>query len=76
MRAIGELAAGDEAAWGAVKQAKDMPRQVLMHRIGIHYRLLFGVADGGLEVIDFVTRESLDLALKRLRALGAAQAAP
>src|SRR5207245_1166171 len=40
LRRIGELAAGDTSAWGGVKQAKDMPRPLLMCRIGIHYRLL------------------------------------
>lgn len=66
-RAVGGLAAGDEGLWRGVKQAKDMPRQVLMARIGIHHRLLFRVEDSELEVIDLVTRENLDTTLKRLR---------
>ncbi|HEX7843521.1 MAG TPA: hypothetical protein VF469_38875, partial [Kofleriaceae bacterium] len=68
MRTVGALAAGDAPAWRAVKQAKDMPRQVLMARIGIHHRLLFRAEDGALEVLDLVTRESLLTTLKRLRA--------
>jgi hypothetical protein len=67
LRTIGELCAGDAAAWSGVKQAKDMPRPLLMCRIGIHYRLLFRADEGVLEVVDLVTRESLDVALKRLR---------
>jgi hypothetical protein len=37
VRRIGDLAAGDAAAWRGVKQAKDMPSEVLIARIGIHY---------------------------------------
>ena len=67
MRHLGGLAAGDNAAWRGVKQAKDMSRQVLMARIGIHHRLLFRVDDGALDVLDLVTRENLQLTLKGLR---------
>jgi hypothetical protein len=66
LRTLGALAAGDPAAWRGVKQAKDMPHQLLMARIGIHHRLLFR-ADGALDVLDLVTRESLLTTLKRLR---------
>jgi hypothetical protein len=58
LRTIGALAAGDANSWRGVKQAKDMPRQVLMARIGIHKTL---------DVIDLVTRESLMTTLKRMR---------
>lgn len=68
MRTIGGLAAGDAIAWRRVKQAKDMPRQVLMARIGIHHRLLFRIDGRALEAVDLVTRESLLATLKRLRA--------
>jgi hypothetical protein len=61
------LAAGDRAAWDRVKQARDMPRPVLMTRIGIHHRLLFRTADESLHVLDLVARKDLLLALKRLR---------
>jgi hypothetical protein len=33
MRTIGGLAARDAAAWRKVKQAKDMPRQLLLARV-------------------------------------------
>lgn len=69
MRTIGALAAGDTAAWRGVKQAADMPRQVLMARIGIHHRLLFRADEGALHVMDLVTRESLQATLKRLRSV-------
>ena len=67
MRMIGALAAGDAAAWRKVKQAKDMPRQVIIARVGIHHRLLLRTDEGPLEVLDLVTRQSEDVALKRLR---------
>jgi len=44
-----------------------MSHQVLLGRIGIHYRLLFRTDANALEVIDLVTRESLMTMLKRLR---------
>lgn len=68
MRTIGGLAAGDAIAWRHVKQAKDMARQVLMARVGIHHRLILRSDRARLEVLDLVTREALDTTLKRLRA--------
>ncbi|HTL34698.1 MAG TPA: SEC-C metal-binding domain-containing protein [Kofleriaceae bacterium] len=67
MRTIGTLAAGDPYAWRGVKAAKDMPRQVLMQRIGIHHRLVFRSEGGNLDVLDLITREQLQTTLKRLR---------
>lgn len=67
LRLLGELAAGDAAAWRMAKPAQDMPRPVLMARVGIHYRLLFRIEDGMLHTLDFVSRENLDVTLKRLR---------
>ncbi len=66
-RTVGALAAGDAGPWGNVKPAKDMPRHVLMSRIGIHHRLLFRVDDGELAVLDLVSREELMTTLKHLR---------
>ena len=67
MRTIGAIAAGDHAAWRRLKQAKDMRRQVLMARIGIHHRLLLRTDAPQLVVLDLVPREALDTTLKRLR---------
>ncbi len=67
LRTIGALGAGDANAWRRVKQAKDMPRQVLMARIGIHHRLLFRVEARSLEALDLVTRENLLATLKHMR---------
>jgi SEC-C motif len=67
MRMIGALAAGDATAWRKVKQAKDMPRQVIIARVGIHYRLLLRTDEGPLEILDLVTRQNEEIALKRLR---------
>ncbi len=38
-----------------------------MARVGIHHRLIFRCTDGVLEAIELITRENLDLTLKRLR---------
>jgi hypothetical protein len=62
---IAELAAGDAATWRAVKRAKRMTTPILMARVGIHHRLLFCVNDSSLEVMELVTRESLNVTLKR-----------
>ena len=67
MRTIGTLSAGDGYAWLGVKQAKDMAKQVLMARVGIHHRLLFRADAGMLDVLDLVTREQLLTTLKRIR---------
>lgn len=67
MRTIGTLAAGDGFAWRSVKQAKDMARQVLMARVGIHHRLIFRVEGDDMSVLDLITREQLDTTLRRLR---------
>ncbi len=67
MRTIGTLSAGDGFAWRSVKHAKDMARQVLMARVGIHHRLIFRIEGDDLSVLDLITREQLDTTLKRLR---------
>ncbi len=67
MRTIGNLCAGDGFAWLGVKQAKDMAKQVLMARVGIHHRLLFRADAGMLDVLELVTREQLLATLKRIR---------
>ncbi|HSN30484.1 MAG TPA: SEC-C metal-binding domain-containing protein [Kofleriaceae bacterium] len=69
VRTVGILASGDGFAWRQVKQAKDMARQVLMARVGIHHRMLFRVEDGVMDVLDLITRETLLTTLKRLRAM-------
>jgi SEC-C motif len=68
LRTVAALAAGDEAAWRAVKRPKRLDRPLLMVRIGIHHRLLFGMEGDRLEVVELVTRSALDVTLKRLRA--------
>lgn len=65
LRTVAELAAGDSAAWRTVKRPKGMATPVRMVRIGIHHRLLFGMNESALEVMELVTRESLNVVLKR-----------
>lgn len=67
LKLLGGLAAGDGFTWRGTKPAQDMPKPVLMARVGIHYRLLFRIEDGMLHTLDFVTRENLDTTLKRIR---------
>lgn len=67
MRIVGALASGEPASWRGVKQAKDMPRPVLMARIGIHHRLIFSADSGALEVTHLITRAELEQTLQRLR---------
>jgi hypothetical protein len=67
MRTIGQLTAGDRAAWSRVKQAQDLRPPLLMARVGIHHRLLFRASEGRAELLELVTRESLMHTLKRLR---------
>lgn len=65
LRTIAELAAGDSAAWRTVKRPKGMTTLVRMARIGIHHRLLFYVNDSSLEITELISRESLNVTLKR-----------
>jgi hypothetical protein len=67
LRTIGALAAGDAATWRRVKQARDVRPQVLMSRIGIHYRLLFRIEARSLEVLELIQRAALVPTLKRIR---------
>jgi hypothetical protein len=66
VRTVGELSAGEAAAWRSVKRPKGMERTLLMSRIGIHHRLLFRITHEELEVVEVVTRASLLVTLKRL----------
>jgi hypothetical protein len=68
LRTVADLAAGDVAAWRAVKRPKSIDRSVLLARIGIHHRLLFSVDGDRLQVLEMVSRSGLDVAIKRLRA--------
>jgi hypothetical protein len=68
LRTVADLAAGDVAAWRAVKRPRGVDRSVLLARIGIHHRLLFNVDGERLQVLEMVSRSALDVAIKRLRA--------
>ncbi|HEX4417514.1 MAG TPA: SEC-C metal-binding domain-containing protein [Kofleriaceae bacterium] len=64
LRTVTELAVGDPATWRMVKKPKTI-ELVRMIRIGIHHRLLFRNDEASLEIMDIVSRESLNVALKR-----------
>lgn len=65
LRTIADLATGESAAWRAVKVPRGIATPVRMVRIGIHHRLLFCTSDRSIDVMELVSRESLNLALKR-----------
>ncbi|HEX4354272.1 MAG TPA: hypothetical protein VHZ95_15190 [Polyangiales bacterium] len=67
MRTLGQLAAGDAAAWRGVKQAKGTAAPIYQARIGIHHRLIFRTDEHTLHAIHLVTRASLLGALRRVR---------
>ena len=62
---IGRLAAGEPAAYVGALRLKATPN-VMRQRIGIHYRLLFRLWPGRLEVIDLISRKDLDRRIKTL----------
>lgn len=70
MRTLGELAAGDAAAWQGVKQVKGTSTPIYSARIGIHHRLIFRIDEQNLDTIDLVSREDLSTTLKRVRTVG------
>ena len=61
---VAELAAGRENAWIGVKRLR--LRQVLSARAGIHYRVLFSVGDGVLDVTHVTHRRDLEQAIASL----------
>jgi hypothetical protein len=69
LRTVGEMAAGDTAAWQRVKQARDMRTPLYLVRIGIHHRMFVRIDGEALVVVDLVSREDMDLAIHRLRSL-------
>jgi hypothetical protein len=62
---VAALAAGKPNAWGGVKQLAKV-RGVLSARAGIHHRVLFAVADRGLEVLEVLHRRDLEQVVARL----------
>lgn len=58
---VAELAAGRENAWTGVKRLR--VRHILSARAGIHYRVLFRIADGTIDVIDVTHRRDLEQAI-------------
>jgi hypothetical protein len=67
------LAAGDEPSWREVKQLEDFAVPLYRARVGIHYRILFRMGDGVLEVVELLHRKDLDTVVKRYRARGSSR---
>jgi len=61
---VAELAAGRENTWSGVKQLR--VRQFLSARAGIHYRVLFSVGEGALDVAHVTHRRDLEQAIASL----------
>jgi hypothetical protein len=62
---VAELAAGDAAAWGEVKQLEKARTPVFSARVGIHYRMLFRTDAAGMEVLELFHRKNLESTVKR-----------
>lgn len=58
---VAELAAGRENAWSGVKRLR--VRQILSARAGIHYRVLFRIGDGAIDVVHVTHRRDLEQAI-------------
>jgi hypothetical protein len=62
---VAELAAGRENAWRGVKRLR--VRRVLSARAGIHYRILFSVDEGVLDVVHVTHRRDLEQTIASLQ---------
>lgn len=60
----GRLAAGEASAFTGVKRLKALP-DVYRQRIGEHYRLLFRLHPGQLEIVDLIHRRDLSAELSQ-----------
>jgi hypothetical protein len=61
----GRLAAGEAAAFTGVKRLKALP-DLYRQRIGEHYRLLFRLHPGRLEIVDLIHRRDLERKIKSM----------
>jgi hypothetical protein len=61
----GRLAAGEASAFTGVKRLKALP-DVYRQRIGEHYRLLFRLHPGRLEIVDLIHRRDLERKIKSM----------
>jgi hypothetical protein len=65
LRVIADLCSGEGNVWREIKQLERISPAMYSARIGIHYRVLFRMAPGVLDVSEIVAREGLLAAVRR-----------
>jgi hypothetical protein len=65
LRVIADLCSGEGSVWREIKQLERISPAMYSARIGIHYRVLFRMEPGVLEVAEIVAREGLLAAVRR-----------
>jgi hypothetical protein len=65
LRLVADLCGGEASAWREVKQLERVNPAMYSARVGIHYRLLFRVEPGVLDIADIIPRQGLDAAIRR-----------
>ena len=65
LRVIADLCSGEGNVWREIKQLERISPAMYSARIGIHYRVLFRMEPGALEIAEIVAREGLIAAVRR-----------
>jgi cell division septum initiation protein DivIVA len=65
LRVIADLCSGEGNVWREIKQLERISPAMYSARIGIHYRVLFRMSPGVLDVAEVVAREGLLAAVRR-----------
>jgi hypothetical protein len=65
LRVIADLCSGEGNVWREIKQLERISPAMYSARIGIHYRVLFRMAPGVLDIAEIVAREGLLAAVRR-----------
>ena len=65
LRVVADLCSGEGNVWREIKQLERISPPMYSARIGIHYRVLFRMEPGVLDVAEVVAREGLLLAVRR-----------
>jgi hypothetical protein len=66
LRVVSDLCSGEGNVWREIKQLERISPPMYSARVGIHYRLLFRMEPGVLQVYEVVAREGLLAAVRRL----------
>lgn len=65
LRVVADLCSGEGTVWREIKQLERISPPMYSARIGIHYRVLFRMEPGVLEIEEIVAREGLLTAVRR-----------